>query len=164
MKTYTISKGKHAAKPRMWAVWRNKKSLAYRVTFDLNCKYNLGLPDQLDVNKLFGIGYLWHHHKDSARFGWRYNPDKNRIELFAYCYRSGNRVIEYMTDVDFNRSYDLTIAVHFDSYLFTVRKDGGVFTKEVKHYHEKKIGYALDVYFGGNQTCPHQMNIYLRKL
>jgi len=163
-KTYTIRKSKHAAKPRMIGLWLNKKTISYRVAFDLNCRYQFNNADQLDLNKLFGIGFLWSHHKDSARFGWRYNEDTNKIEVFTYCYVGGERISEYMTSLSFNRSYDFSITVEDDCYRFAVRKDNGTHGHTVFFNHRKRIAYPLGVYFGGNNPAPHSMNIYMKKL
>jgi len=45
----------------------------------------------MDVNKLFGFGYGL-HHIDSDRFGWRYNIEKNQVEIVEYCYEVGKRL------------------------------------------------------------------------
>jgi len=148
----------------MLGLWVDKKRISYRVVFDSNCRYDLGNNNQLDINKLFGIGFLWSHHTDSARFGWRYNNDTKKFELFTYCYVSGKRTWEYITSVEPNVSCELTIDLHFGSYFFTIKRGSNIFQKEVKHFHTKKIAYPLAPYFGGDEKAPHTMNIYLYKL
>ena len=70
----TIKKGRHRPFLPTFGLWKRKRSFERLVTFHRSCAYMLPDGDQLDVNKLFGVGYFPHHHKDSARFGWNYNP------------------------------------------------------------------------------------------
>ena len=80
--------------------------LSYKVRFTDSCKYTLPPEDQLDVNNLFGIGYFPYHHKNSVRFGWRYNPEQpDKMEIMGYWYDNGERMMVSMGFVDFNREY-----------------------------------------------------------
>lgn len=159
--TYTIKKGKHRAKPWMFAFFLKKK-LSYRVSFDTSAKYFIG-QDQDDTNKLFGIGFFPHHHKESARFGWRYNENLNRIELLAYCYVNGHRLIELITTIPFHVSYVLEIEIIDQEYRFTVNKEMPI-TTAIPFYHKKKIGYRLGCFFGGNQPAPQTITVEMKKL
>lgn len=162
MKTYTIKKGQHYSRPRLIKVRFKNKAISFRVSFDQSCRYDIG-AEQGDINKLVGIGYLWSHHKDSARFGWAYNKDSGKIDIYTYCYISGKRVSELFYSCSFDRSYDFTIEPHFGSYIFKVK--GHVeYIKEVKHFHTKQINYLLAPYFGGNIKAPHDIKIYMKEL
>ncbi len=162
MKTYTIKKGKHYSRPRLLKVRFKNKAISFRVSFDQSCKYDIG-GEQGDINKLFGLGYLWSHHKDSARFGWNYNVASGKIDIFTYCYISGKRVSELIYSCSFDRSYDFTIEPHFGSYIFKIK--GPVeYVKEVKHFHTKQINYLLAPYFGGNSKAVSDIKIYMKEL
>ena len=63
--TYTIKAGKHRAWPFRFGLYWFKKKICFRVSFDQSCKYQLADDDQLDINKLFGVGYFPNHHKDT---------------------------------------------------------------------------------------------------
>lgn len=164
--TVTIPKGKHRGRPPRLALWWNKTTIRRRVSFDHSCKYNLGGEDQMDTNKLFGIWYLWSPHKDSARFGWRWDLDLQKFVLAAYCYVQGQRIITDLCSVVAHRDYLCTIQVNPDFYHFTVEQsDNGLqlASYSIPKWHSKKIGFPLWVYFGGNQKAPHEMHINIRK-
>lgn len=164
MSTYTIKKGSHRAKPLRFGLYLSKKRIAFKVMFDSSCKYFIDGEDMQDINKLFGIGYFPNHHKDSARFGWRYNENLNKIELFAYCYVNGKRISEFITTVPFNQFYVLQINITSTFYSFIVKKDGFEVTTQVQHNNSKKFGYPLGIFFGGNQPAPKTITIEMKKL
>ena len=161
MITYTIKKGRHYSTPRLFKLWFKSKPLSYRISFDQSCRYDIG-AEQGDINKLFGIGFIW-HHQDSARFGWVYNKEADKIDIYAYCYVDGKRLAELFYSCGFDRSYDFTIEPHFGSYIFKVRGTT-VYTKEIKHFHTKNICYPLMPYFGGTRKAPRDMHIHMKKL
>src|SRR5690606_12621081 len=137
-------KGKHRGWPLRLGLWFGRSSFEWIVKFDESCRYNLPLPDHLDTNKLVGIGYLWHHHKDSARFGWRYNMERDCIELLAYCYVGGERVIRHIAYVNIGRWVTLTLSIHQRSYAFYV--DQGIKPigmNLVTYSHNKMLQYRL---------------------
>jgi len=72
---YKIEKYDHHSSPIRLGFWWGRDRFRWAVTFTESCRYDLKTADQLDVNKLCGIGYLPGHHKESARFGWRYNKE-----------------------------------------------------------------------------------------
>lgn len=160
---YTIKKNKHRAWPIRLGLYFAKKKLRYRVCFDQSCKYDLGGEDQLDINKLFGIGYFPNHHKNSARFGWRYNVDTNKIELFAYCYVDGVRVTDHITSIPLNVVVTLQLNITKDFYHFIVVKDSFDTRTPIQHSNKRNIGYPLGIYFGGNKPTPHKIKIKLKK-
>lgn len=164
---FTIRKGRHYARPFRFALWWNRKVFARKVVFANNCKYGLPNDDQLDTNKLFGIGYIpGFHHKDSARFGWRYLPGSGQMEVVAYCYDRGKRIIESVASVTVGQVYQLTLNIMQNEYLFTVVDPGGTIVGQtiIAKQHNKKLQYGLWPYFGGNQTAPHYMTILIDKI
>jgi hypothetical protein len=164
---FRIPRGKHRARPLRFGIWWRKNSFAWMVKFDESCRYDLGNEDQFDTNKLCGIGYLPGHHTDSARFGWRYWTDLKQIELTAYCYVRGRRVIKHICFCEIGKVYRLRLQVLAAAYYFDVYepdqvKSAGIVT--VERFHEKKLKYRLGPYFGGNQVAPHEIKIELSKL
>ncbi len=157
---YTIQKGEHRARPIKIGLWFNKSVIAYDVFFHDDCRYYLEGEDMLDTNKLFGIGFFPNHHKDSARIGWRYNSDTDKIILSAYCYVKGERKIFDMEEVELNTWVRCKIKNEFGKYIFYVNSD--ISTNYVEHLHNKKWAYPLGVFFGGNQPAPGTMNIELK--
>jgi hypothetical protein len=165
---FRIPSGKHYARPWRFGLWWNRQQWTWKVKFTDSCQYELGTVDQLDTNKLCGVGYFpGFHHVDSARFGWRYWPNTGYIELIAYCYIGGKRVIENIEFCEVGKLYELQLSVTEQDYVFNVidpvfgKPVGGI---TIEHGHKKKLGYGLWPYFGGNQVAPQEIKIELIKL
>lgn len=164
---YRIHKGKHRAWPPRLGLWYNKYAIRRRVRFDFDCRYKIESDDQYDINKLFGIGYFPNHHKESARFGWRFDYDENKFIISAYCYINGERVMKDICACVANKDYDMVIEVMPYHYEFYVRqsennlKVGGHMQYRT---HKKEFSYPLGLYFGGNQTAPHEMTIKMKRI
>lgn len=181
-----IPAGKHYSRPFRLGLYYNKKSFSWKVRFTDSCRYDLKSDDQFDTNKLCGVGYLlgWHHmkadggkwmlgpipwihHNDSARFGWRYWPKLDRIELMAYCYVNGYRVIQNLDFCEIGKLYHLQLNVAEWDYIFNVidpvfeKSIGGVSIPKV---HDKKLAYGLWPYVGGTSTFDHDTIIELTKI
>jgi hypothetical protein len=134
------------------------------VMFDNSARYDLpGSSDDDDVNKLFGFGFFPSHKKESARFGWNWNIGSSKVNLFAYCYVDGLRVMKKICEVMVNRRIKLSLDIIGKIYGFTVTDAindwhlyGGL---DIKFNHRKKLGYGLGCYFGGTQPAPHTIRI-----
>lgn len=165
---FRIHTGKHRARPLRFGLWWNRKSFAWSVKFTDSCRYDLKTDDQFDTNKLCGIGYIpGFHHKDSARFGWRYWPDKGWVELMAYCYVGGKRIIQNLEFCEIGKTYHLQLNITEDSYVFNVFDpafDKAVGGTSIPITHKKKLGYRLGVFFGGNRPASQDIQIQLDKL
>ncbi|MDP2692821.1 MAG: hypothetical protein Q8O88_04245 [bacterium] len=161
-KTYKIKKGKHLSGFRVSPIY-NKKVSIYEVIFTKSCIYNLGNSDQLDVNKLFGISFGY-HHTNSARFGWRAEGDK--IQISVYCYKNGKRYMKDMCLVDINKTYSMTITNIGNYYEFEIKDTTSAFYSYAKISKPKtpKFGYKLWPYFGGNEPAPHDVEILMKKI
>ena len=68
--------------PWMWFRKRDSMNITMDVKFDDSIVYDLG-EDQMDVNKLLGFAYGF-HHINSDRIGFRYNIDMKKVELVYY--------------------------------------------------------------------------------
>lgn len=163
-----ISSGKHRGRPGKFGLWIRKNILTYDVRFYTSCRYEIKGENQNDTNKLFGIGYFPSHHKESARFGWRYNKETDKIKLSAYCYVRGQRVIEELIEVPFLRWFRLELVVFVDEYYFIVTdtsQDWNMLAKaHIQKSHTKKLSYPLWVYFGGNEVAKKDMTLELKKI
>lgn len=161
---YTIRKYTHRARPVRIGLYIGGKVITKHVVFTPSCRYYLDPPDNMDINKLFGIGYLWSHHKNSARFGWRYNEITDRIEIFAYCYIRGHRDIVPITAVQIGEqvTFRLTAMRHGEYNFEVTREDENYVYKAVKKPHHGWIGFPLGIYFGGNKTAPDTIKIEMR--
>lgn len=135
----------------------NKDVISYMVRFDDSCRYNIG-PDQGDINKLFGVGYFPHHHRNSVRVGWNYLPQTDKIRLYAYWYNKGVKGWHYMHSV--NIGDYVYPSIHINRGTHTIDVQGKRLMIECKG----SLGYLLGPYFGGNQTAPHDINLEIRRL
>lgn len=163
---FTILKGCHRARPlRLWCWW-NRRLFNWQVQFTESCRYNLQSEDQYDTNKLCGIGYLPGHHRHSARFGWRYWNEKCWIELSAYCYVDGRRIIQHIGFLEIGKQYRITLQVTRRSYVFGAEELGKckmLGNVVIDHNHNKKFAYRLGPFFGGNRRAPADIIIQLNK-
>lgn len=161
--TFTIFAGRHRARPWRFNFWWRKTSFTWVVKFTESCRYDLQGPDQLDTNKLIGIGYLPGHHTDSARFGWRYDAEKDMIELSAYCYVGGRRVIQHIGFCEIGKWYRIELFVTRWAYHLSLAHTDQtpIGETEIKHNHNRKFQYRLGTYFGGNRVTPRTMKIQI---
>lgn len=164
--TFLISAGLHRALPLCFGFWWRRNSFTWVVKFTDSCRYDLGSDDQFDINKLVGIGYLPGHHKDSARFGWRYDTAKGQIEILTYCYVKGTRKIQPLCFCEIGKGYVLRLKILMNSYYLEVLERGEmpvIGYAWIDHNHNKQFKYRLGTYFGGNQVAPHKMTIELKR-
>ncbi|MCG8477130.1 MAG: hypothetical protein MI784_16815 [Cytophagales bacterium] len=155
----TNPKGKHSAKIKVKQVTNSKHY--YRVVFDETARYDLGNANQMDLNKLFGVsGSFAHHHSESARIAWRWNVQKEKIEIFSYLYLDGTRVSEPLGEVAANEPFVCGIELTSTGYrLF--------FNQQEREYKASggavQFRYMLHPYFGGDETAPHDIHIRMKR-
>lgn len=135
-------------------------TLEFTARFDQSAVYNLGNNDQQDVNKLYGFSDCnSHHQNNSARFGWAYNLESNEVDIYAYVYNNGNRVIQLIGSAGINETNLYRITLEEGSYLFEFKN----FAERVNRGSDCGFGlyYLLYPYFGGNAKSPHDIKIYI---
>ena len=160
---FTIKKGKHYSDNfvyKFFHFFNFASNIFYKVTFNQSCKYELEGEDKYDINKLIGFSRGL-HHKESARFGWRYSSKDDCIELFAYCYVSGNRTYKKICNIELNREAILEIAKNKNYYTFRVFQGISTYVFTIDSESKFPFGYRLWPYFGGNRKAPHDMVIEL---
>jgi hypothetical protein len=158
-KTYTIEKGKHYAKGLNFAV-TTQKELPLMARFDSSAIYQTKDPrNQGDINKLIGFSdCLEHHHKNSARLGWRWLNDE--LQILAYTYKNGERIRKEIKSIPLNTKVPMSIKVEGTQYRFQV-EDEVVYMDRGCNGRVK--GYLLYPYFGGDETAPHKIEIDILK-
>lgn len=129
-----------------------------KIIFTDSCLYDFGNSHNLDVNKLFGLSYGYHHH-NSVRFGW--SEDDKEIAIHAYCYLNGQRTMKKIMSVPTNIAYVYDITVQDTHYDFTITDETGKIVGSTTTIKPKTIkwGYRLFPYFGGDNVAPHDMTI-----
>lgn len=156
MPIYVIKKDTHRAKPTRLRLYYNKKSFNWGVRFDDSAKYQIG-SDQNDVNKLRGIKYFSGDY--SARFGWRYNPAfPEMVEIMAYVHDAGVVTAEIpVIRIGINIFTSLHLSITDNTYEFSCNEK----TISVEKTHMQKLSFAQNLYFGGTQTAPHNINVII---
>lgn len=166
MKPQIIHKGKH--RPRWWflkkRIWINKKSISRYVWFYGSCIYDLKNDDQADVNKLFGLGYFW-NVKESARFGWNFNPTTGKVDVFSYLHLKGVVQFEKICSISIGEWVLMILNISDRSYSFSVTNNLGqeLGAVTVPKPHKKKFAISLGLYFGGTWPAPHDMKFIIQK-
>lgn len=161
--TYKIFKDCHYCLPPCPWFSYNKTVFNKTVCFDNSAAYT---PDaEGDINKLYGVVLKGIHHS-SARFGWRYTDD-GMIEMFAYCYVNGERIVRSLCKAELNTEIKTTLIVTLYDYLFMVDclGDENVCVAHIPKERDllPKLMFACRPYFGGNATAPHTITITLNK-
>ena len=146
-----IRKGTHA--PLRLPSIVTSSEIARLVQFTPSCRYDIG-SDQSDINKLFGVGYLPHHHHNSARFGWRYDTASGMIEVLAYWYANKERMWESLKFVAIGSRNTMVIRRHENMHEFYIGKE-----RLQIALPSCEVGFLLHPYFGGNRTAPHDITI-----
>lgn len=154
----TVKAGKHRFSPSPFGLTATD-IITKMVCFDFSCKYDLRSDDNFDLNKLFGVGFFPHHHRNSARIGWRWNIVTQKVELFGYVYNRGQRVAKYLTSVKLGEKFRASITLEGIGYGFIIQRHGLDAVHEFMKGKTYFIGYKLGAYFGGNKPAPHKMNI-----
>lgn len=158
---YTIGKGKqYCDKNGYQSV--STMEMKFLVKFDSSAVYQTVLPEnQMDINKLYGFSDNGSdHHQYSARFGWRWSG--NALHLFAYVYNQGQVQSRELALGELGKEISCSIAVRPGSYLFTV--NGVRDSLPRLALTPKAEGYQLYPYFGGDESAPHDIRIWIRRL
>ncbi|MCU0430617.1 MAG: hypothetical protein MUF42_11670 [Cytophagaceae bacterium] len=157
---YIIPSGKHETKNPL--TFRLQNRISVEVKFDQSAIYQTSSDEnQADINKLFGFSDCGsHHQQNSARFGWRWY--KNRLEILAYCYSNGSRIEPVLIDtVAINEVHQLTLEMIKDQYLFSCNNKT---VKVPRICGFKGLRYFLFPYFGGDESAPHDIRIWMKEL
>ncbi len=173
LKKWTIWKGWHYSLShfiKRFSFWMdvlpgsigNPKSVSF--IFNESCYYNYNDKDDLDVNKLFGFS-IGAHHKNSIRVGWTPNfKTKNCFTLYFYTYNKGQRKIEEFSTVQAGQKFTINIDcikdLNFVSFELRGENGNSITRKAISFkFPDKKWGYYLWFYFGGNKKAPRRISI-----
>ncbi len=158
---YTIPQGQHYATQNAYQAVEYDE-LKFTVKFDSSAVYQTTDPvNQEDINKLYGFSdNNADHQQFSARFGW--NWARNALRLYAYIYNNGERASQEITSIQIGNDYTCSIKVSTDHYIFSVNNS----TIEMPRSSTtaEAVGYKLFPYFGGDETAPHEIDIWIKEL
>jgi hypothetical protein len=169
---FRIPHNKHRARPLYWLQWwpvfHNPVMIARQVVFPFAARYQFtgdAVKDQADHNKLFGVAFGKVHYL-SARFGWRYDPVKDKFILSAYCYLNGTPHMDDLCECRVNERYVCRLLISHTDYIFQVVNDrfNLIADYHITKGHRRKWSVLLGLYFGGNQKAPVPIEIEMKKL
>jgi hypothetical protein len=135
--------------------------LKFLVIFDSSAIYFTSDPaNQYDINKLYGFAdNSANHHEFSARIGWRWSD--NALRLFGYVYNNGEVSYEELSTVSIGMVHDCSISIADSGYIFSV--DGNKKTMPRTSTGPIANGYKLFPYFGGDETAPHDIHVWIKE-
>jgi hypothetical protein len=157
---YEIPKGEHSTKQNTYKETEYSE-LRFLVKFDNSAVYTtINADNQLDVNKLYGFSdNNGKHHEFSARIGWRWSD--GALRLFGYVYNNGVFDFKQIAAVSIGAEHECSIKVAGDQYIFSV--DGHSIAMPRASTGLTAIGYKLFPYFGGDETAPHDIRIWIKE-
>jgi hypothetical protein len=168
MRFYKIKKGDHYCSmsifEKIGALGWKVKTMEVKFLFRSECWWAPPRNnDDLDQNKLAGIGFGMNHHKNSVRFTWVPDFDKpNVIKIYGYTYDEKKSdpkfTYAYITSVNVLQPCQGKIESIGNQYRLTV--NGTVITMDNTN-SDPGLCFRLFPYFGGNNTAPHDMTIEL---
>lgn len=157
---YRIPRGEHYCEQGTYAKVEYTE-LRFLVKFDSSAIYKTLNPDnQYDINKLYGFSDNdAHHHEFSARIGWRWS--KEALRLFGYIYNNGIVSYEELGTVGIGAEHECSIKITENSYIFSVNN----MTTSMPRTSTGAVakGYKLFPYFGGDETAPHDIHIWIKE-
>ncbi len=158
---YTIQAGQHYA-DKNFTVATSYSELKFIAKFDSSAVYATTDPNnQGDINKLYGFSDNNSlHHQFSARFGWRWS--NNALRLFGYIYNNGVRDTKELGTVAIGAENTCAIKVTPDKYIFTLNGMRDSMPRTAPTLRAE--GYKLYPYFGGDETAPHKIAVFIREL
>lgn len=147
----------------------DKSELKFQFRFDSSAVYTTAHPaNQGDINKLYGFAdcvsgsqayTIAPHHIHSARFGWAwYN---NALRIYSYCYSDSVRLSGEIGTVAIGSVNSASIRILPAGYEFKLNDHTD--TVERSCTSATVTGYKLFPYFGGTETAPHAIRIWIRE-
>jgi hypothetical protein len=158
--TFLISKGNHYAEGRHLESLQTDR-LLFEAKFDESAIYTFdeaGFQDS--KNKLLGFAECnTQHHENSARFAWQWYH--GQIEIYAYCYRDGARVEQYLGTTYPGEINQYEIVLTPNTYNFRLKNVNVTIERgSVCNFGAYQM---LWPYFGGQLPAPHDVRIDIRR-
>lgn len=166
MKQHVFYQGERYLSPgEPLQLWQPGKvnSLTWQVIFDETIRYHQPGEDQFDWLKGGGISFdVFTNHKNSIMWGFRYNPNKDKIEFNLYMHI--NRLATYTKPI-FEASIDQMVTIKIirgNGYEWILKfssKDGE--KQIIGNIPTRSWLYRRIVaYFGGTLAAPQDVNMF----
>ena len=157
---HTIKQGAHYAETNRFEIFR-ETGVWFSVIFDSSAVYStLKSENRYDINKLYGFSDCSSaHHANSARFGWRWNGES--VDILAYTYVNSIRQTKLLGTASIGEAGEYSLTIDKNVYRFGYKGQ----VVEMPRYcdTDKVTGYKLFPYFGGDETAPHDISVYIRE-
>lgn len=195
-KTVLIKKGNHMASNQFTGFRVNvfgSPTYAAIVEFDESFKYTTDSPDnQKDWNKLLGVSWGFYPlikqfqmHENSSRFGVRYNPETDCIEIAPYYYLNGSKFYAENSGLKIISLPFIKQTKKFQSVLLSIvpskehnivhyawttvwEEHRGIVTlinpriQSVKQPVPSVNGFTAPMYFGGQETAKQDIRVKIK--
>lgn len=161
---YVIAKGQHYSHNVLWPLIKYKLGFAkQRMQFYVMFAEGMqGADDGSgDINKLYGMTLGFNVHYRSVRIGWRYDHRTRRIQLFAYVYHKGIRLVWHLCNI-----------AQYEEVLITLTAGSIVIHDQDKQVIGRR-DWLMDTgwprfkcypYYGGNKPSPVGIKILIREV
>ena len=147
---------------------RVKDKLEYKITFNESCIYDHGDIDQWDWNKLIGVKKnFFSPRKNSFMVGWRWNKEKDRLELTNYSHDVNgkafynDRGIFYISREELKDPIIVKLDLIKQMLKLTIKSKHFAYGAEFREQLFKNsvgiIGWVIRDWFGGTKLTPHKM-------
>lgn len=159
-KTYTIKKGNHSSGIHFGTF--KGKSLSLSFQFDDGAIYTTKDPaNQLDTNKLAGFTDCnsLSPTENSARLGWRWL--NQRIEIMAYVDYKGKHYFNVLGHTFPGEVSTGSIKLENNKYAFYYKGNKVLMDRHCSK--SNMVGFELYPYFGGQETAPKDVKIWVRE-
>lgn len=166
----TVFKGFHFS----WPPYIERvEELNYEITFNESCIYDHGDIDQWDWNKLIGVKKnFFSPRKNSFMVGWRWNLEKDRLELTLYKHDKDGKATYDDKGIFYISRKELKDPIYID---FRFNQSEILFSINSKNYNmsDQHIsttaaffnkGWLIKNWFGGTKTAPHKITINYKKI
>lgn len=167
MTKHTFKTGKRTLSPcEPVQIWQPGKfsSIEYIVRFDETIRYKLPGEEQWDWLKGGGVSFdLFTNHRNSAMWGFRYNPDTDKVELNAYAHIKGkNYYTKPLAEVAPGETFRVKICPGEGDIwivnIITSAKDVKIpWVIPIRAWFYRRI----PAWFGGTLPAPQDVNMYL---
>ena len=113
-----------------------------------------------DTHKIIGFSDNWHHHQDSIRLGWRFNPYVNKVQIMTIAYKIGERHIRHLCYIDLeeNKTFDFIVSKTKTCYFVMFGNETVLIGKSSNWFGPR---YMLFPYFGGQATSEKEITFII---
>jgi len=153
---YVIKKGRHESIVNIEPLYGG--GIKSSCKFDSSVIYDLGNENQGDWNKLIGFSEDIRIHENSARISWRWNLERQQIELGYYCYIDGEVVKGHLVWAEINKPFQFMIRDDQEKQNYVIDIYGTYQVIYHGHKFDDKKFWSYP-WFGGNEVAPHDIKI-----